>query len=365
MKTGKPGALLGTRLDLLVSVGPAGLWRQGRARAGVGHQLDPLDALYRSIWTDAAEELGASLAEIGAGFLRISRASSSTLVWRQMVQLDDAVTLRMAADKVVTHRLLRAAGLAVPEHVVFPAGDLAPARVFMAEAAGPFVVKPVFGTDRGTGVTSGVRTAEDLRRARLRAARWDDRLLIERQVAGAVYRLLYLDGRLLGAVRRGPPTVTGDGAATVGGLVADENRRRVAQMGTQGAGLTLLDVDLDCLLALAAAGLTLRSRPPRGQTVTVKAVVNQNRPEDNVTATDAISTALAAEAASAAAACGLRLAGVDLITPDPSRSLAVSGGVVLEVNGTPGFNLHYLVADEAAVARVAVPVLGALLGEVG
>jgi D-alanine-D-alanine ligase-like ATP-grasp enzyme len=54
---------------------------------------------------------------------------------------------------------------------------------------------------------------------------------------------------------------------------------------------------------------------------------------------------------------GLRLAGVDVITPDASRPLEEAGGVVAEVNGTPGIHHHYHVADRANATPVAVPIL--------
>ena len=64
----------------------------------------------------------------------------------------------------------------------------------------------------------------------------------------------------------------------------------------------------------------------------------------------------------AAAACvGLRLAGVDLVTPSLEGSLAETGGVVLEVNCTPGLHHHYLVAEPDRATRVAVPILRRLL----
>jgi cyanophycin synthetase len=58
---------------------------------------------------------------------------------------------------------------------------------------------------------------------------------------------------------------------------------------------------------------------------------------------------------------GLRLAGVDVITPDASRPLEEAGGVVAEVNGTPGIHHHYHVADPANATRVAIPILGKVL----
>jgi D-alanine-D-alanine ligase-like ATP-grasp enzyme len=51
------------------------------------------------------------------------------------------------------------------------------------------------------------------------------------------------------------------------------------------------------------------------------------------------------------------VAGVDVITPDASQPLEQSGGVVAEVNGTPGIHHHYHVADKANATPVAVPIL--------
>jgi cyanophycin synthetase len=72
---------------------------------------------------------------------------------------------------------------------------------------------------------------------------------------------------------------------------------------------------------------------------------------------------LVAEAREAAAQVGVRLAGVDLITSDLGRCLKESGGVIIEVNGTPGLHYHYQVADEANATLVAVPILRRLLEE--
>jgi cyanophycin synthetase len=206
-----------------------------------------------------------------------------------------------------------------------------------------------------------VRSADELRRAVFRASRSDERVVIERQAPGDVYRLLFLDGELLDEVRRLSPRVVGDGRSTIDELIAAENLRRVESRGR--AGLDVLVVDLDCVFTLERAGLGLRSVPAAGETVAVKTVSNENRAEDNETLPgDALADGLVEEARAAARAVGVRLAGVDLITPDPTRSLREAGGALIEVNGTPGLHHHYLVADPAAATKVAVPVLRHLLG---
>src|SRR5207248_181900 len=154
------------------------------------------------------------------------------------------------------------------------------------------------------------------------------------QVAGVDHRVLVLDGRVLGAVRKDPPVVEGDGHASVAELVLAANDARLAAGG--GLALRLLEIDLECALTLAAQGRSLTSVPAAGERVIVKTAVNQNAAADNHTVE--VGAADAALARRAAAALGLRLAGVDLVV-GPART------VVLEVNGTPGLNHHVMVAD--------------------
>ena len=85
----------------------------------------------------------------------------------------------------------------------------------------------------------------------------------------------------------------------------------------------------------------------------LKTVVNDNRRTDNVPATDRVCRALVESCARAAAAVGARLAGVDVITADPGAPLEEVGGIVGEVNTTPGYYFHYMTSGAPApVARL-------------
>ena len=72
--------------------------------------------------------------------------------------------------------------------------------------------------------------------------------------------------------------------------------------------------------------------------------------------------AIVEDARTAVRTLGLRLAGVDLVTADPSRPLRETGGVINEVNGTPALHRHYQVSDRQNVMPVAEPVLAHPLG---
>jgi len=360
-RRGGPGPELAVRLDLALSLGPRHVWRRLREDARDRRRADPRYRIYARIWHEAARELGAEVATLGdAGFLEIRRGRASTRVWHHWVMLDDVVTARLALEKALVHRLVGAAGVPVPQHREFSTRDVRGAVEFLDGGARPCVVKPG-GASSGSGATSGIVSRDDLLRAVLRAGRVDDRLLVERQSPGRVYRLLFLDGELLDVIERQAPSVTGDGHSTIAKLIADENRRRLESNGDDGP--MLLAIDLECLLTLRNAGLKLDTVPAAGERVPVKTVTNQNGRRENRSVVGAVSPELVAEAAAAASAVGVRLAGVDVITTDPAQSLAGGEGVVIEVNATPGLHYHYLVADPSEAQSVAVPILERLLQE--
>ena len=271
-------------------------------------------------------------------------------------ELDDPVSLRIAGNKPLVHRLLRSQGIPTPAYREFTLKTLTDAAEFLLQH-GTCVVKPAAGTGGGQGVTTGVQTARQLRQASVAAAGHSSGLIIEQQIAGANIRLLFLDGQPLDAIDRRPPTVTGDGRSRIGQLVDNANQQRL-QAGFSVAQ-SVLKRDQDMRQTLAAQGLTLTSVLPVDKTVQLKTVINDNTAEDNICVIDSLNRALIDEARSAADAVGLRLAGVDIVTPDASRCLTDAGGVVLEVNSAPGFYFHY--AARKSRTPVAIPVLAACL----
>ena len=344
---------------LLIAAGPLRAIRQRRMARKAGGATAAA-RLYREIWAEAAGAVGAECIDEGQGRFRIGRGGTWTAVERQTTELDDAARHAAALDKAAGHALLAGAGVTVPEHLEYRISQLPDARRFLSAVGDRCVVKAAAGTGAGWGVTCAITDAAGLRLASLNAARYSDSLLIERQLPGDMYRLLLLDGELIDVVRRGSPHVAGDGRSSVAALIETENRRRIAAGG--GEGLQVLRIDLDCLLTLRAAGRTLRSVPAAGEQVQVKTSTSENRPDENETVRTAPHAALVSEARAAAAALGLRLAGVDIVTPDLARPLADAGGAIVEVNAGPGLRYHYQVADRERATRVAVPILHALLG---
>lgn len=304
-----------------------------------------LVAFYERAWREAAERHGATLEVLAPGLCEVRRGEARVRVFENGCPIDDPVTQTIAGDKALSYRLLERAGLPTPRHAVFTFRTIDVAARFLSGSAVDCVVKPAAGTGGGRGVTTGIRTRGQLARAAAAAAVYGDELLVEEQFVGTNYRLLYLDGRLIDAFARRPPTAVADGRASVARLVRQANAARLRY----GSGLSqvLLTVDLDMRRTLAKQGLSLRSVPREGTVVTLKTVVNENCGSDNTTATSELAPEVVEEGARAAGAVGVRLAGVDLITPDPTVPLSRAGGAVIEVNTPPNYYYHYHKRDGA------------------
>lgn len=359
-RSGKAGRQLALQTDLVSLVGPASAWRWRRHMALKAKQRPAWrEERYIELWTSAARAIGATVEDLPGGFLQIRKLHRSTIVWNNLVRLDDPVTLRLAGERAIAHARIAAAGVPVTEQTRLRWTDVEEARAFLRRH-GQVVVKPAGPTGRGTGVTCGVRDAGMLDRAMLRASGWDRSVVLERHAEGAEYRLLVLDGEVVGAVRRRPPQVTGDGRRTIGELIDAENRARAAAQGR--LGLWPIRVDLDAVLTLRRAGFTLGTVLAAGRELPVKSTANENGAGDNQTI-DPVPPALAEVGREVARAVDARLVSVELITPDPETSLADVDGAVIEVNTTPGLLYHVQVADPSTAVNVAVPILETLLGE--
>ncbi len=307
---------------------------------------------YQDVWREAAGELGATFEVLDKELFKISRCGVSTRVHNNYTTLDDPVTLRVALDKALVHGILRSQCLPTPNYEEFTLSSLSKAYQFLAHHR-LCVVKPSDGTGGGDGVTTGIESRRQLLKAAVGAAGYSPRLLIEEQVKGETIRFLYLDGQLLDAVKRGPPTVLGDGKSRISQLVQSLNRRRL------DAGYTLaqvtLNYDMDMKRTLARQDFSWRSVPADGQRVVLKGVINDNMADENVSVMDQVSECMIAAGRRAAELIGTRLAGVDIITPDIRQGLEEAGGKILEVNTTPGFHYHYF--KRGGACRVAVPIL--------
>lgn len=311
------------------------------------------------IWASAAAEIGAAVSGDWDTGLRFSRGEARARVDGWETNLDPPAAVRRSLDKPWVVARLTEAGVAVPEQILFSRREIGTAIAHVRRHGGRWVLKPRAG-DSGVGVTCGIETPADLIRAFAAAAPLGNALVLERQVPGSVYRFLILDGELLDVVRRDPSSVAGDGVSSIRELMRAENHARVDAAGSRGN--QLIQPDQDCLLFLRSRQLHLSSVAPPGARLPLKySNGDGGRLDTHSVPLSSVSPDAAGEALDAISAVGLRLAGVDVVTPDLSMGISAAGGAIVDVNAPPGLHYHYLTANDGQSSQVAARILEAAL----
>jgi len=303
-------------------------------------------AEYRAMWQAIAEDAGASFTEISNEIWEIELDGARTRVLNDVLELDNYVILEMAGMKPLMYRLLGSSGLKVPEYAVFSLGKIEEAYDFLGRFPNGCVIKPANGTSSGQGVTTHIRNRKEARKAAILASLYGAQLLIEPMIPGECYRLLVLKGEMIHAVCRRGPRLTGNGQSSVAQLMSEENLRRKKTDSAE------VDIDSDCLFTLGYQGLALDSIPGSEQVFLIKSVNDQTRKQIEVrtvyneTVTDNVCESIRKNAEEAARILGADFVGVDFITRDITVPLEQTGGVINELNTTPGLHHHYDIKTE-------------------
>jgi D-alanine-D-alanine ligase-like ATP-grasp enzyme len=187
------------------------------------------------------------------------------------------------------------------------------------------------------------------------AAAFNPELLVEEQLVGASYRLLYLDGEFIDAVRRDSPVVIGDGRSNIRQLVSAENERR--RSSDQISALSPLMIDLECRNTLSARGQSPATIPAAGQEVMVKLAVNENGAAQNHLVRDEVHPEIVEIGSRIVRDFGIGFAGLDVTATDISQPLSAGDTIFNEINAGPGIHHHYLVSDQSRIAHVAPRIL--------
>lgn len=284
--------------------------------------------------------------------------------WLDSSFTDETTTIstRLARDKVACARVLRNAGLPVPEHFAVKSAEEA---VKAAQTLGmPVVVKPA-NLDGGHGVWAGLQTNLEVEQAFQETVKLSARVLVEKFVEGDDYRIRVHKDRVIGVVIRKPAAVVGNGEHSIQALIEQINRDRLnasPQDDRLERGFKPIVVDKEVHHWLRVQGTTLDAVPAAGQHIRLRGAANVNMGGTSWSVEQTAHPDNLALAVQAAAALRLDLAGVDLLLPDMTRSWKETGGVVCEVNAQPQFStsdahrqvLAHLVQKEGRIPCVAL-----------
>jgi len=306
------------------------------------------DRFYRDLWKNAASSLDLPYTDLGYGYWRVDQGETSACGDLTSIELDTQISLIISGNKPLSHQLCSEVdGYLVPKYKEFDLGSIDKAASFLLSRSISCVIKPAQDTGAGSGVITGIDSLKKLIDGAVKISTYCKKLMIEETVIGNSYRVLILGGQYLGAIRRDPPCVIGDGVSSIRKLIEKENGRRLNS--SKIVSLFPILIDEDCHHSLAARNLSLTSIPAEAEIIKVKDVINQNAAEQNVDVSDSVHPGIIKTSIDASQRLGLKLAGVDVLCADISKPLAETGGIINEVNGNPGLHHHYLIRDQQKI----------------
>ncbi|MBF2046660.1 MAG: cyanophycin synthetase [Elainella sp. C42_A2020_010] len=223
----------------------------------------------------------------------------------------------------------------------------------------PVAVKPVVG-HKGIGVTAEVRDEQELEFAFDRAvdAHLENQpiaVIVEQSIAGSDYRLLCVNGKFVAAMERRPASVIGDGVSTIDELIERENRRPERRdTPTSPMGKIISDAAMERYLS--EQGLSLDSVLEADRKVFLRKVANLSSGGMGIDATPLIHPDNIVLAQDIAQHFQLVCLGIDVLTPDISRSWREGQFGIVEINAAPGVYMHLKPAVGQCV-DVTLPIL--------
>jgi cyanophycin synthetase len=287
---------------------------------------------------DAAQRRGIPVIRLdGGSLIQLGYGCNRRLVAATETALTSSVSVDIACDKAATKALLAQAFIPTPQGAVVASEDEAVAQMNLLQP--PLALKPLDG-NQGRGVSLGVETADEVRRAFQRAAAISPRVIVEELFAGRDYRVLIVNGRMVAASERVPAHVTGDGQHTIAELIARENQNPLRGSG-HTRPLTQLPADLETVEHLQRQGQSLEEIPGRGERVMLRLTANLSTGATARDVTDDVHPSTRRMCERAARLIGLDVCGIDLIAPDITADLPPQGAGIIEVNAAPGIRMHH------------------------
>lgn len=238
------------------------------------------------------------------------------------------LALRLCRQKDVANSYLRARGFPAPENATFQKGEAIRAWNW-AEAILPVVLKPVDGST-GKMVYVKISDREEFIELFDRIADQYDRVLVEQFKEGEDHRILVVNGKIVGVLKRVPASVVGDGKLSIRELVVAKNKER-----KDSSVLKQIKLDEEAKRNLVKLNYDFDTIPKKGEQVFLRSNANISDGADSYEVSHLLTEEMKKLVLRAIKSIpGLKVVGVDALIHQDELT-------IIELNGNPMINIHY------------------------
>lgn len=256
-------------------------------------------------------------------------------VLRQFTDRTSVISSQLSTSKFVTSEMLSLAAMPTPKTFMISSAREA-TQLLKLEKFQSIVIKPN-NTDRGLAVYTNLKTDTEISAA-FDEARKYGRVILQEHVVGDDFRLLVVDGKVMGVTHRKPFSIIGDGEETIRELLDRKIEWRAAHPFYRHFNDISADTP-DIISMLEKQGLNFDSIPELGRTVALRSNANVSTGGEHEEVTEQCHNDIKQLAIDCAALFGLDVAGIDYISSDITKPWAYTKGSICEINPTPALSV--------------------------
>jgi len=248
--------------------------------------------------------------------------------------INSAATTKICSTKDYTKYILNQLGAPIPDGEKIESVEELK-RVFR-RIKKPVVIKPI-SEMWGRGVTTNITNLKEAVRAYRIARKYSPcYVIMEEHIQGDDYRILFIGGKYIAAVKRMPPYIVGNGTDSIKKLIERENLKR--KEGKKKIKEILIDETVS--LCLKKQGFTLGDVLPKGKKVQVRMTANICSGGYSKNVSEVVHSSIIELCQEIISCLDLEIGGIDVITTDIGKPLDQTGGKITEVNENPALSMH-------------------------
>ncbi|MDD2916610.1 MAG: ATP-grasp domain-containing protein [Candidatus Gracilibacteria bacterium] len=250
--------------------------------------------------------------------------------------VNSALGKKITDDKELTYKLLEKYGAPIAKTFYiynheFPNFDWTKLSDFHF----PVIIKPI-DEAHGNGVCMNIVSISELQK-KLESSFADyAKMIVQEQISGDECRVLVVLGEVVVGLHRVPPFIIGDGKSTLHELIDNENKTNPLRQQNYSAPLSLIKADSELVDYVSKQGYSLDDIIPSNTKLQLRGNSNLGTGGTIIDITEMLHEDTKKLCVSIAEKFQLGICGVDILSSDFSKPLSESGGVILEINSTPG-----------------------------
>lgn len=273
-------------------------------------------------------------------FIRLSKNENTQYVKQATkTSLDNYASILAMENKLVTKKILREAGIRVPEGMEYTDANQAKSD-FSVFKSKPVVIKPN-QTNFGLGITILKENIDEnvFKRAVDIAFEYDSTVLIEEFIDGKEFRIFVIGDQVAGILHRVPANVTGDGTSTIRELVHLKNQDPLRGKGYRTPLEKIQTGEAESMF-LASQQKDFEYIPSAGEVVFLRENSNISTGGDSIDFTDEIPDSYKQIAVQAAKALQVQITGLDMIIKNHTGEATPDNYAIIELNFNPAIHIH-------------------------